>query len=1798
LYSKATPEKKEPELTYNRDTRIPRSFIRPKDNSQYNPNTFLGPQDIFRDNSRSPPMRQPLPGESSRVADLFKPSTTEYRPSVATSNQEYNEQQFDEQINQLILKGRGLASQMAAAERETSPFKSPSFGSNQPFRYTDLRPDRFVEYPISKYGLATTHIPQVEFDRDALNKSVELEKIKLEIDDAALLGSPTRQPAPKNEPQETREEPSDGQLHFSEIDSLKINIMELDCKNENLRKRMADAKVFIEVAVPTSASTPENPIFDTYKFFAKDAGSRIWIFNNEINQAILPKDGEFKKLFFANVKFKVFIATPDKSNKIGETNLEVASGEMSLEKVILSPGYAGTFYIKLNSKVPSENLQAKAKTTPKKDTKATKVVKPAVNLVKAEGNTEVGELKCAFKFASSKAPKVTRVERPVESQYQSGGGFTPLQMLLYIEKIPKIIPREEKEFPFRNIYIAYKIYGSTERVVTDVRWKTNTPYIDHKMVFPISGEHISKMDSLPLILEVWDKNELSKDKIVGVVKISLAKAVAAILDPETQDINYEFIKASQFPLLIYDELLPITDLRTGAETGQVQLILALGTALQLNKFESRIKERKNGYSEVPEKRSYSPRGRPEEEKPTRDIPQEKKEEKREGSPFKKYEVEPLENETIPVRSGYEAFLEVLETLRRKADQYALKSSAFWMSKESRVPVRELLDFLMEPSYAIKLGFSKKVAKLLDVQNRGVIVRDYFTKSYDSYLLCEEKIRKKFSSAVNNLKILLEQQRMSVAAFEEALKPHSEYGYIKKPLLKSKLEEKKLFMGKDTLAFLLGMLDYNNDGYVFISHLTDYLKALDVYQTLNYLQLNPVFFMNHVSNVVIEVLKQDTTAEQIEEAFLVFGNKNRDITIEDVMQIFIKLGLDLSFWEAMSLMQYVKGRMNSLDENEVQINCLVLYNWIRSTIAPDIPSSQRQEEPEAQPQEPEFEEEIESVRPCAQPQHKPSREELTRPERPSVDEYKPTKQTKTTDEFTLRKSIETREPLEASPTKEEPRRDYPLGLFKTSPAKGLRDSQDSTDDLIGILNAKKSDLQQSTLSQELKTSTLEEVKGSREPKETKPTRIPEPVREKSAPKEGDRSKSAKSLYERQKEVKKEEKSPSIIQVIEKQIPDFDPKTLKEEIVSKLMQSIPKPVDTQEIISELLKKVQETVIPMIQERLPAPEPEKKVEEEKAPEKPPSQRYNRRIWKHRLTFSVQGVTGLALGQAFSGSQCAVRYMFPNTQDLIESNTIDYVPGTKDYTFDISSSHAWTLHRTEDLVEQLKNPSDGIVVQLVKKDLVDEVLGYTIIPLDDISNLVATARTVGDRDERSNQLQKSYILFTSSQAKASFSFQNELVLGKLLISIDYRSEHPIEDEEDIEDPTRQKETIYETERVIERTIPRKGYMNFKFDAITDLKRGLDFAIENYEEVKNFLDNKLAGTGRLSIYVDLFKDEPSLHQYFAPFEYELMKRQIDFNEIIIDTTVSKQLEINPELIDYIQNHSGLIEVRLYLIDDKSSSKKAITLCSAQLPLLQLLTSQAGIQGEFALTNQIGCYSGVISLNISFNKESKQAVGKRTDHLKGREKSTFFFLIGLNEIISLLETGDSSSLDDNSDTIVYFEFEVEGEIKRSLYYNFDKRKNKLLLTDSYFNFTLDSTSDFFRRPLEIKVIEKRKPKYQDRVLGLINLDFYNILKDHFPENKTWVQSFYCPVTDIEKAKNLKMRMGVKLAIVKVRNQTEARKLHNYLNTLLGGEVSRKTEEFRTRDAKMTGTITRSNLRDILRTVTIEYFIANYSRIAN
>ena len=1093
-----------------------------------------------------------------------------------------------------------------------------------------------------------------------------------------------------------------------------------------------------------------------------------------------------------------------------------------------------------------------------------------------------------------------------------------------------------------------------------------------------------------------------------------------------------------------------------------------------------MKQKRNDYAETSADIRGSPPPRPiQREEAEVDEPPEKDEAPKRQSPqkktstFKKYEVNFDEGDKgASLVNSYESFVEVMERIRRHSDLATIQSQPLFMEQEEEfVNTKELSDFILNPSNNMKAEYCRKTVKLLDIEKRGLIHRDFFTRSYLTYVDYETDVRSRFSEVVRDLKLLLNKQNMSVLAFEKILNSHSEsgFGFIKRSFLKETFEKMKLNVSPKMMEYILNLLDYENNGLVFITHLTDYLKALEVYNRLNYLNLNPHFLIENVSSVIKEVLKtKDITKERLDETFGGANVEDQNIRIDDVMQVMQRIGCQLTFFEALSLLEHIKARMNVInsDDSRIFISSKVLYTWLYLTTISEIHID----------------------------------------EAPAHD-------------------VESEQP---APTKESPKR-YQLDQFE---------EPDSFDDINDILNNKRP--------------------------HTSPAKSPHKP----------------SLAEREQSLEKE-KIPS-------------PKNVR----------VPSP-----------KNIRAPVEDEIREKPVAPP---KEIETRTKGRPP--RINRGLLKHVLRFTINEINQLNLGQRHDGEKCTVRYIFPSTQDLIESNLIEVNADKKTYPVDLVSKYAWTLSKNDDLMTQFQNSSGGVILQLVKKnETIDEILGYTVLPFEEFSTLIDRAVEDGSATKAEGSLHKTLLLYRSGQAKANFSFQNDLVIGKLSVFIEYERTQPIVDERefDSDSDTQAKnkqslrvgkhrsqsrdrpETIYENEIIVQRDFPKKGYFVFKIEGISELKRGLEYALERNQEVQELLGNRYGGGAKLAIYFDLFWEDPELKHVVAPFEVELLSRQIDFNEIIVNKTVSKYAEASSELIEYLQYKTARVEIRLHLKDKTVNEEEEelaqslrrephyVVICSCKIPLLSVLTSDRGLQGEFPLTNIMECYCGLLGLQISFNSESKSGMGGRSAYLKNREKNLYVMALSFNELLSVMESeerGRTAVDRDDGETLCYLEFEVEGETKRSSFYSLNKWREVVPLEDCFFVFNIEAHSEFFRKPLEVRLLQKSKPKYQDKILGFASIDFFGVVKEHLSENKTFVDSFYCPLTDIERAKALKTRLGVKTGLVRVRNPLEARKLTKYLNEILTGDLSKDSKKFRTQDAKLTGTISRTKLKDTFKQV--------------
>lgn len=87
------------------------------------------------------------------------------------------------------------------------------------------------------------------------------------------------------------------------------------------------------------------------------------------------------------------------------------------------------------------------------------------------------------------------------------------------------------------------------------------------------------------MLEVWDSLSPAKEEFIGLVKIPLASFCYSMKTTDDQIFSLNFLADQHclYPMMVTDGYLPIYSPRLGLNIGELQVTLALGTAIQVNR---------------------------------------------------------------------------------------------------------------------------------------------------------------------------------------------------------------------------------------------------------------------------------------------------------------------------------------------------------------------------------------------------------------------------------------------------------------------------------------------------------------------------------------------------------------------------------------------------------------------------------------------------------------------------------------------------------------------------------------------------------------------------------------------------------------------------------------------------------------------------------------------------------------------------------------------------------------------------------------------------------------------------------------------------------------------------------------------------------------------------------------------------------------------------------------------------------------------------------------------------------------
>ncbi|CDW78943.1 c2 domain-containing protein 3 [Stylonychia lemnae] len=141
--------------------------------------------------------------------------------------------------------------------------------------------------------------------------------------------------------------------------------------------------------------------------------------------------------------------------------------------------------------------------------------------------------------------------------------------------------------PKRNLFVQYKAFPALDKLKTNTVWGDSNPVFQYRSQFPVimNPDTVTRLQNFTFILEVWDAKSPAQEEFIGLVKIPLASFCYSMKTTDDQIFSLNFLADQHclYPMMISDGFLPIYSPRLGLNIGELQITLALGTAVQINR---------------------------------------------------------------------------------------------------------------------------------------------------------------------------------------------------------------------------------------------------------------------------------------------------------------------------------------------------------------------------------------------------------------------------------------------------------------------------------------------------------------------------------------------------------------------------------------------------------------------------------------------------------------------------------------------------------------------------------------------------------------------------------------------------------------------------------------------------------------------------------------------------------------------------------------------------------------------------------------------------------------------------------------------------------------------------------------------------------------------------------------------------------------------------------------------------------------------------------------------------------------
>uniref|UniRef100_A0A2K6FFL1 C2 domain-containing protein 3 n=1 Tax=Propithecus coquereli TaxID=379532 RepID=A0A2K6FFL1_PROCO len=155
-----------------------------------------------------------------------------------------------------------------------------------------------------------------------------------------------------------------------------------------------------------------------------------------------------------------------------------------------------------------------------------------------------------------------------------------LYVLLMVPDGKDFITGESEKQPPCNIYLNCKLFSTEEVTRSVITWGTTQPVFNFSQVIPVSlsSKYLERLKNNVMVIETWNKvRSPGQDKLLGLVKLPLHQFYMSFKDPKISRLLLD----AQYPVVAVDRYMPVIDVFSGHQNGNLRVFLAMGSSDQI-----------------------------------------------------------------------------------------------------------------------------------------------------------------------------------------------------------------------------------------------------------------------------------------------------------------------------------------------------------------------------------------------------------------------------------------------------------------------------------------------------------------------------------------------------------------------------------------------------------------------------------------------------------------------------------------------------------------------------------------------------------------------------------------------------------------------------------------------------------------------------------------------------------------------------------------------------------------------------------------------------------------------------------------------------------------------------------------------------------------------------------------------------------------------------------------------------------------------------------------------------------------